>query len=157
MPGCAVQTYVFIRDDNWKVPEAQRRESAGSSSGWRLDLTHDPMKMDPSLLCPKPQFLSLTPRSKTDFEGAAAPVRNRHLGSQGDLCLQPVQLSHRHGSLGLTLEAVASCGPRAQRGSSLEDPRLCSVKAAQSLSCLFSCSWNFPQSSRVSVEYMLVE
>lgn len=67
--------------------------------------------MDGSLLCPKPQFLSLTPRSKADFEGAAAPVRDRHLGSQGDLCLQTVQLSHKHESLGLILGAVARCGP----------------------------------------------
>lgn len=87
---------ICVRDDSWRVPEAQRRESAGLSSGWRLDLKHDPVKMNASLLCPKPQFLSLTPISKADFEEAVVPVRNRYLGSQGDLCLQPVLLSHRH-------------------------------------------------------------
>lgn len=85
--------------------------STGLSTGWRLLLRRGPVKMGGSLFCSKPQFFSLTLRSKADFEGGVAPVRDGHLGSQGDLCVQTVRLYHRQESLGLTLEAVARYGP----------------------------------------------
>lgn len=71
-PECtAAQTYES-GDKSWRVPAAQRKENPGLSTGQRRDLKCGPVKLDVSLPCPKPQFLSLPPGSNADFEGAIA-------------------------------------------------------------------------------------
>lgn len=78
----------------------------------RLDLKCDPVKMDDSLPCPKPQFLSLPPGSNADFEGAVASENVTWEARVTSACRHRFSWSHGDKSyLGLTLGAGARSGP----------------------------------------------
>lgn len=106
-----MQTYES-GDKSWRVPAAQRKENPGLSTGQRRDLKCGPVKLDDSLPCPKPQFLSLPPGSNADFEGAIASEIVTWEARVTSACRHRFNWSHRDESyLGFTLGAGARSGP----------------------------------------------